>query len=89
MALTTRQKKNTIKIYQRHANDSGSAEVQIALFTKKIKALVKHLKNNPKDNHSRKKLLGMISQRKRLLKHLKTNDEEKYLKITKNLELKA
>ncbi|HHX58270.1 MAG TPA: 30S ribosomal protein S15 [Candidatus Moranbacteria bacterium] len=89
MTLTARQKKNTMKDYQRHTNDSGSAEVQIALFTRKIEELVKHLKSNPKDNHSRKGLLGMIAQRKKLLKHLKSSDEEKYLKVTKKLDLKA
>jgi small subunit ribosomal protein S15 len=88
MALTVRQKKNTIKAYQQHGKDSGSAEVQIALFTRKIKALVKHLKKSPKDKHSRRGLLGMISQRKKLLKYLKVNNEKKYKKICKTLGLK-
>ncbi len=78
-----------MKGHQRHDKDSGSAEVQIALFTRKIDELVRHLKNNPKDNHSRRGLLGMISQRKKLLKHLKENNEAEYKKVTKALGLKA
>ncbi len=89
MTLTARQKKNTIKNYQQHSKDSGSAEVQIAIFTRRIKDLVKHLKKSPKDNHSRKGLLSMISKRKKLLKYLQVNDEKKYKKITKLLGLKS
>lgn len=89
MALTSRQKKNTIKNHQRHAKDSGSAEVQIALFSRKIDSLVKHLRKSPKDKHSRRGLLGMIAQRKKLLKYLKAADEKKYKKVTKQLGLKS
>jgi len=89
MALTTRKKKNVIKTHQRHTKDSGSAEVQIALFSRKIDELVKHLKKNPKDKHSRKGLLGMISQRKKLLKYLASSNEKKYKKTLKTLGLKG
>jgi len=89
MALSPRQKKNATKTFQRHEKDSGSAEYQIALFTAKIKKLVSHLKKNPKDKHSRRGLLGMVSQRKKLLKFLKAQDEKKYKKTIKSLEIKG
>ncbi len=89
MALSPRQKKTVMKKHQRHDKDSGSAEVQIALLTKKIDKLVKHLKTSPKDNHSRRGLLGMISQRKKLMKHLKNKDDKKYAKVIKELNLKG
>jgi len=89
MALTKQQKKRATKTFSRHDNDTGSAEYQIALFTEKIKKLVSHLKKNPKDKHSRKGLLGMVQQRKKLMQFLKSSDEKKYSKIIKNLELKG
>ena len=89
MALSARQKTNATKKFQRHEKDSGSAEYQIALFTAKIKKLVSHLKKSPKDKHSRRGLLGMVSQRKKLMKYLKAHDEKKYKKTIKNLGLKG
>ena len=89
MALSARQKTNVTKKFQRHEKDSGSSEFQIALFTAKIKQLISHLKKNPKDKHSRRGLLGMVSQRKKLLKFLKTNNEKKYKKVIKDLDLKG
>jgi small subunit ribosomal protein S15 len=89
MALTKQQKKRVTKTFSRHDNDTGSAEYQIALFTEKIKKLVSHLKKNPKDKHSRKGLLGMVQQRKKLMQFLKSSDEKKYSKIIKNLGLKG
>lgn len=89
MSLTPRQKTNATKKLRRHEKDSGSAECQIALFTAKIKYLVSHLKKNPKDKHSRKGLLGMVSQRKKLMKYLKESNERKYKKVLKSLGLKG
>jgi len=89
MSLTPRQKTNATKKFKRHEKDSGSAEIQIALFSAKIKKLISHLKKNPKDKHSRRGLLGMVSQRKKLLKYLKSSDEKKYKKVIKDLELKG
>lgn len=88
MSLTKRQKEKVTKEYKRHEKDTGSAECQVALFTEKIEKLVGHLKKNPKDKHSRRGLLGMVSQRKKLLKFLKNSNEKEYLKITKKLGLK-
>jgi len=89
MALTKRAKKRVTKNYLRHDKDSGSAEYQIALFTEKIKKLTLHLKKNPKDKHSRKGLLGMVQQRKKLQKHLKNKSEVAYNKLIKGLGIKG
>jgi small subunit ribosomal protein S15 len=89
MALSKQQKEKITKKYKNHTKDSGSAEYQIALFTEKIKQLTSHLKTNPKDKHSRKGLLGMVQQRKKLLQYLKKRDGEKYEKIIKELSIKG
>ncbi len=89
MSLTLRQKAGATKSFKRHEKDSGSSEYQIALFTAKIKQLVLHLKKNPKDKHSRRGLLGMVSQRKKLMRYLKTTNESKYKKVIKKLGLKG
>jgi small subunit ribosomal protein S15 len=88
MVLTPRQKKNTMKGFQRHQNDTGSAEVQIAILTRKIDVLVSHLKKNPKDKHSRKGLLGMIARRRKLLAYLRDNNEKLYKSVLKKTGLK-
>jgi len=89
MALTKQAKKRVTKKYLRHDKDSGSAEYQIALFTEKIKKLALHLKKNPKDKHSRKGLLGMVQQRKKLQKYLKNKSEVVYNKLIKGLGIKG
>ncbi len=88
MVLTPRQKKNTMKSFQRHQTDTGSAEVQIAILSRKIDVLVAHLKKNAKDNHSRKGLLGMITRRRKLLAYLKNNNEKLYKSVLKKTGLK-
>jgi small subunit ribosomal protein S15 len=88
MSKVEERKQNIIKKYKLHKEDTGSPEVQVAVFTEKIEELVKHLKKNKKDNHSRRGLLGMVSKRKRLLAYLKRQDENRYKKITKKLGLK-
>ena len=86
--LKPTKKSKVIKGYKRHQKDTGSSEVQIAIFTKQIEELAKHLKKHPKDNHSRRGLLKMVTKRKRLLDYLKKNDEKKYNKVIKKLGLK-
>lgn len=71
-----------------HEGDSGSAEVQIALFTKEIESLTKHLKKHPKDNGSRTGLLKMVAKRRRLLDYLNKESETRYSKVIKHLGLK-
>ena len=85
--LSKRKKQSAIKEYQKHDTDTGSAEAQIGLLTQQIKALANHLKKNPKDNHSRRGLLMMVGKRRKFLKFLKNEDEKKYAKIAKKLEL--
>ena len=85
MALSKRQKQSTIKKLGKHEKDTGSAEVQIGLLTKRIEELADHLKKHPKDHHSRRGLLKMVGKRRRLLKYLKQENEKEYDKVTKEL----
>ena len=81
--------KKTIKQkYQRHDNDTGSSDVQIALLSKRIEALSDHLKNHAKDRSSRYGLIKMVSARRRLLDYLKRKDEERYQKLIKELNIR-
>lgn len=88
MSKVEKRKQDIIKKHKLHTEDTGSPEVQVAVFTEKIEELVKHLKRNKKDHHSRRGLLGMVSKRKRLLTYLKRQDEKRYKKLTKKLGLK-
>jgi small subunit ribosomal protein S15 len=81
-------KEDLVKKYQTHKNDTGSTEVQVAILTKKISELTKHLKEHKKDFDSRRGLLMMVGKRRRLLIYLHKNDEEKYTKIISDLGLK-
>ncbi len=85
--LKKRQKQNAIKDVQMHESDTGSSPVQIALLSKRIKALADHLKKNPKDFHSRRGLLMMVGKRRRFLQNLKDKDEKAYGRLAKKLEL--
>ena len=89
MPMLTKQKKaRAIKEAQKHETDTGSAEVQIALLSKKIDALTSHLKKNAKDKHSRRGLLQMVADRRKHLKYLETHNKRVYNAITKKLGLK-
>ena len=88
MALTKQKKTKVIETSKTHEKDTGSPEVQIALFTEKIKSLTTHLKKNKKDNHSRRGLLKMVSKRKKLLSYLKIRDPKRFKKTAKALGLK-
>jgi len=81
-------KDDLVKKYQTHKNDTGSTEVQVAILTKKVSDLTKHLKEHKKDFDSRRGLLMMVGKRRRLLNYLRKNDEEKYLKVIADLGLK-
>lgn len=87
--LTKRVKGSVVKEHQKHASDTGSAEVQVGLLSRGIEELTKHLKKHKKDNHSRRGLLKMVSQRRRLLAYLKRKDPKTYEKLAKKLGLKA
>lgn len=86
--LTPRQKLNIVKEFQTKEGDTGSADVQIALLTREIKELTHHLKKHPKDQHSRRGLLKMVSKRRRLLNWLSRNAKKSYSSIIKKLDLK-
>lgn len=88
MALTPKEKVKVAKDFQKSSKDTGSSEVQVAVLTSEIAQLTKHLKKNPKDNHSRRGLLGMVARRKKLLDHLKSTNVRKYNSVTKKLGLK-
>ncbi len=86
--LTTKKKALVIGKFARHDSDTGSPEVQIAILSQQINALAEHLKENKKDNHSRRGLLKMVSSRRAHLKYLKKKDDSKYTALVKKLGIK-
>jgi len=86
--LSVKDKEKIIEKYKLHEKDTGSPEVQIGLLSQEIDKLLLHLKKNPKDIHSKRGLLKMVSSRRSLLKFLKKEDEKRYNKVAKELELK-
>lgn len=88
MALHQKDKVKVIEKLRLHDADTGSEPVQIALLTEEIHRLTKHLKQHPKDNHSRRGLLGMVARRKKFLDYLKKSDPKKYANVIKKLGLK-
>lgn len=88
MPLTPDQKRVVIQQFRVHDSDSGSAEVQIALLTERIKYLTEHFKVHKRDHHSRRGLLRMVGQRRRLLDYLKATKVERYRAVVKELGLR-
>ena len=88
MSLQVAQKAQVVKQYQRAGNDTGSTEVQIALLTERINGLAEHFKSHVKDFHSRRGLLKMVSQRRKLLDYLMNKDVERYRSIVSRLGLR-
>lgn len=88
MSLTTEAKAKVIKANATNANDTGSPEVQIAILTERINTLTDHFKMHKKDNHSRRGLLKMVSQRRQLLDYVKGKDEGRYQKIIEKLGIR-
>ncbi len=86
--MDKQKKLDIITKFGRHENDTGCAEVQIALLTERINHLNEHLKINKKDNHSRRGLLKMVGERRRLLDYLKETDLERYRAILAELNLR-
>lgn len=81
-------KTKIIETFKLHDGDTGSADVQIALLTQRINHLTEHLQTNKKDHSSRRGLLMMVGQRRRLLEYLQTNDLSRYQAVTKKLKLR-
>lgn len=88
MALQVAQKAQVVKSHQRAANDTGSPEVQVALLTERINGLTDHFKTHVKDFHSRRGLLKMVSQRRKLLDYLKVRNADKYRDLIDKLGLR-
>jgi small subunit ribosomal protein S15 len=88
MALTKDKKETIIKDYKINDKDTGSVQVQIALLTERINNLTQHFKSHKKDHHSRRGLLRMVSQRRKLLSYLKKNSPEEYNSLIDKLELR-
>jgi small subunit ribosomal protein S15 len=88
MALQVAQKAHVVRQYQRGANDTGSPEVQVALLTERINGLAEHFKNHVKDFHSRRGLLKLVSQRRKLLDYLRRTDADKYRSLIERLGLR-
>ncbi len=88
MSITTARKAEVIKTYAKKSDDTGSPEVQVALLSERINNLTEHFKTHVKDNHSRRGLLKLVSQRRRLLDHLKSSDEGRYQTLIERLSLR-
>lgn len=86
--LGSERKQEIIEEYKRHEGDTGSPEVQVALLTERITYLINHFKTHKKDHHSRRGLLKMVGQRRRLLDYLKKQEVERYRTIIKALGLR-
>ncbi len=89
MTLDSSKKSEIIQGYKRHQKDTGSPEVQVAILTERIKNLSDHLKQFPKDRHSRRGLIKMVNDRRRHLNYLMKKDRSKYLEIIKTLDLRG
>lgn len=88
MSITAERKSELIKEYATKEGDTGSPEVQVSILTERIVNLTDHFKEHGKDNHSRRGLLKMVSQRRRLLDYLKKTDEARYADLIKRLGLR-
>jgi len=88
MALSQKEKAKVIEKFRVHDKDTGSHEVQVAVLTQEINQLTEHLKKNPKDNHSRRGLLGMVARRKHYLDYIKDTNVRKYNGLIKKLGIK-
>ncbi|MEA5593821.1 30S ribosomal protein S15 [Rivularia sp. UHCC 0363] len=89
MSLTQERKQELISQYQVHETDTGSGEVQVAMLTDRINRLSKHLQINKKDHSSRRGLLKMIGQRKRLLAYIQSGDRERYKTLIQSLGIRG
>ena len=88
MSITQEDKKTLIKDYATKKGDTGSPEVQVAILTKRIVNLTEHFKTHKKDNHSRRGLLKMVAQRRKLLDFLKNKEEQRYKDLIGRLSIR-
>ncbi len=88
MTLTVEDKREIVQKFGKSENDTGSAEVQVALLTRRINELTEHLRGHKKDHHSRRGLLMLVGQRRRLLKYLQAKDLDRYRGLIQELGLR-
>jgi small subunit ribosomal protein S15 len=88
MSISAERKTELVTTYALKAGDTGSPEVQIAILTERIRNLTTHLEGHVKDNHSRRGLMLMVGQRRRLLDYLKRKDTKRYETVLERLELR-
>ncbi|MFO1124704.1 MAG: 30S ribosomal protein S15 [Methylocystis sp.] len=88
MSITAERKQALIKEYSTKTNDTGSPEVQVAILTERIANLTEHFKTHAKDNHSRRGLLKLVSQRRQLLDYVKVRDETRYKSLIERLGIR-
>jgi len=88
MSITTDRKQELIKEYATNSGDTGSPEVQVAVLTERIRNLTEHFKTHGKDNHSRRGLLKMVSQRRRLLDYVKSKNVSRYQDLISRLGIR-
>jgi small subunit ribosomal protein S15 len=88
MSITPERKLELVKEYATTDGDTGSPEVQVAILTERIANLTEHFKSHNKDNHSRRGLLKLVNQRRRLLDYVKANDDERYQSLIQRLGLR-
>jgi len=88
MSITAERKSELIKENATNASDTGSPEVQVAILTERIRNLTEHFRTHKKDNHSRRGLLKMVSQRRRLLDYVKSKDVNRYSDLIKKLGIR-
>ena len=89
MPIASNKKNEIIDSNKLHEKDTGASEVQVALLSERISYLTEHFKTHKKDHHSRRGLIIMVSQRRKLLKYLKRNDEKRYKAIIKKLGIRG
>jgi small subunit ribosomal protein S15 len=88
MSITTERKKEVMSEFAKQEGDTGSPDVQVAVLSERIANLTEHFKTHKKDNHSRRGLIKMVSQRRRLLDYIKANDEKRYDALIARLGLR-
>ena len=88
MTISVKEKEEIVINFGKDEKNTGSTEVQVAILTKKINSLTEHFKINKKDHHSKRGLLGMINNRRKLLKYLKNKNEQRYIDLIKKLGLR-
>ncbi len=89
MSISKKTKENLISKFAINDKDTGSAEVQIAVLTERINNLIEHFKNHKHDNHSKRGLVALVNNRKKLLSYLSKKDNEKYMKLIKELNIRG